>query len=138
MIIRRRHSEDIGFQIAPMIDITWILIIFFMVTMHLVENEFAVEVALPIASSAEVPPDLSGRVVVNIDKGGNYFVGNQPMTVVELTAHLKQRMIQSPPLKVYLRADAGIPAQKTKEFYRACAEATAVEVILASFREGND
>lgn len=138
MIIRRRHSEDIGFQIAPMIDITWILIIFFMVTMHLVENEFAVEVALPIASSAEIPPDLSGRVVVNIDKAGNYFIGNEAMTLVQLTAHLKQRMIQFPPLKVYLRADAGIPAAKTKEFYRACAEATAVEVIIASFREGQN
>lgn len=136
MIIRRRHSEDIGFQIAPMIDITWILIIFFMVTMHLVENEFAFEVALPIASSAEIPPDLNGRVIVNIDKAGQYYVGNDPMTLHELTAYLKQRMIQFPPLKVYLRADAEIPAQKTKEFYRACAEATAVEVIIASFKEG--
>jgi len=138
MIIRRRHSEDVGFQIAPMIDITWILIIFFMVTMHLVENEFAVEVALPIASAAVIPADLSGRVIVNIDKTGTYFVGSQPMNLAELTAYLKQRMIQYPPLKVYLRADATIPAQKTKEFYRACAEATAVEVILASFREGAD
>ena len=135
MIVRRRHSEDIGFQIAPMIDITWILIIFFMVTMHLTENEFAVDVALPVASAAEIPPDMSGRVVVNIDKGGNYFVGNQPMNLAELTAHMKARLIQFPPLKVYLRADAGIPAQKTKEFYRACAEAGAIEVILASFRE---
>jgi len=135
MIVRRRHSEDIGFQIAPMIDITWILIIFFMVTMHLTENEFAVDVALPVASAAEIPPDLSGRVVVNIDGGGHYFVGNQPMTLAELTAHMKMRLIQFPPLKVYLRADAGIPAQKTKEFYRACAEAGAIEVILASFRE---
>jgi biopolymer transport protein ExbD len=138
MIIRRRHSEDIGFQIAPMIDITWILIIFFMVTMHLVENEFAVEVALPIASAAEIPPDMSGRVIVSIDKAGTYFVGNQAMTVAELTAHLKMRLIQFPPLKVYLRADASISAQKTKEFYRACAEASAVEVILASFREGQN
>jgi len=135
MIIRRRHSEDIGFQIAPMIDITWILIIFFMVTMHLTENEFSVDVALPVASAAEIPPDMSGRVVVNIDKGGNYFVGNQPMNLAELTAHMKARLIQFPPLKVYLRADGGIPAQKTKEFYRACAEAGAIEVILASFRE---
>ncbi|MEQ1840283.1 MAG: biopolymer transporter ExbD [Verrucomicrobiales bacterium] len=138
MIIRRRHCEDIGFQIAPMIDITWILIIFFMVTMHLTENEFAVAVALPVASAAEIPPDLGGRVIVNIDRGGNYFVGNQAMTLAELTAYMKARLIQFPPLKVYLRADAGIPAQKTKEFYRACAEAGAVEVILASFRESKN
>jgi biopolymer transport protein ExbD len=136
MIVRRRHSEDIGFQIAPMIDITWILIIFFMVTMHLAENEFAVDVDLPVASAAEIPPDMNGRVIVNIDQSGNYFVGNQPMTLAQLTAHLKMRLIEYPPLKVYLRADSGIPARKTKEFYRTCAEAGAIEVILASFREG--
>ena len=136
MIIRRHHSEDVGFQIAPMIDITWILIIFFMVTMHLAETEFAVEVDLPIASAAEVPLDMNGRVIVNIDQGGAYFVGNHPMTLAQLTAHLKQRLIEYPPLKVYLRADAGIPARITKEFYRTCAEAGAVEVILASFQEG--
>ena len=138
MIIRRRHSEDIGFQIAPMIDITWILIIFFMVTMHLTENEFSVDVALPVASAAEIPEDLQGRVIVNIDKAGNYFVGSEPMSLAQLIAHMKMRLIQFPPLKVYVRADAGIPARKTKEFYRACAEAGAVEVILASFRDGKN
>lgn len=138
MIVRRRHCEDIGFQIAPMIDITWILIIFFMVTMHLAETEFAVELELPVASAAEIPPDMNGRVIVSIDPGGSYFVGNQPMSLAELTGHLKRRLIEFPPLKVYLRADAGIPARKTKEFYRACAEAGAVEVILASFRESGN
>ena len=72
MIIRRHHSEDVGFQIAPMIDITWILIIFFMVTMHLAETEFAVEVDLPIASAAEVPLDMNGRVIVNTFEGPLY------------------------------------------------------------------
>ncbi|RFC44369.1 MAG: biopolymer transport protein ExbD [Verrucomicrobia bacterium] len=138
MILRRRHQEDIGFQIAPMIDITWILIIFFMVTMHLAETEFSVEVDLPIASAAEVPPDMDGRVVVNINQAGNYFVGNAAMTLPELTAHLRIRLLEHPPLKVYLRADADIPAQKTKEFYRACAESGAVEIILASFRDSRN
>ena len=136
MIARRRHCEDIGFQIAPMIDITWILIIFFMVTMHLAENEFSVEVQLPVASAAAVPPDLNDRVVVNIDASGRYQVGQQAMALVQLTAYLKQRMIDHPPLKVYLRADATTSARQIKEFYRACAEATAVEVILATFQEG--
>jgi hypothetical protein len=44
-------------------------------------------------------------------------------------------MIEFPPLKVYLRADAATAAKKTKEFYRACAEAGAVEIVLGTFRE---
>lgn len=135
MKVRRRHVEDIGFQIAPMIDITWILIIFFMVTTQLVESDFDVAVDLPLASAAVVPKDMQGRVIVNVDAAGTYFLGNEPVDLAGLTNHLKRRMIEFPPLKVYLRADAKTPALKTKEFYRACAEAGAIEVVLGTFNE---
>ena len=135
MNVRRRHVEDIGFQIAPMIDITWILIIFFMVTTQLVETDFDVPVDLPIASAAVVPKDMQGRVIVNVDAQGSYYLGNEKVDLAGLTNHLKRRMIEFPPLKVYLRADAKTAAMKTKEFYRACAEAGAIEVVLGTFTE---
>ncbi len=138
MIVRRRHTEDIGFQIAPMIDITWILIIFFMVTTQLSENEFAVDVALPIASASVVPKDLAGRVVINLDASGQYHIGNDPTDLAGLISYLKQRFVDYPPLKVYLRADANTPAARTKEFYRACADAGAVEIVIGAFREGRN
>jgi biopolymer transport protein ExbD len=120
-------------QIAPMVDITWIMIIFFMVTNQIVENEFDVPVELPIASAAVVPKDTAGRVIVNIDSAGGYHIGSQSTDLAGLTAYLKQQMIEYPPLKVYLRADANTPALRTKEFYRACAESGAVEVVLGTF-----
>ena len=135
MIPRRRHSEDIGFQIAPMIDITWILIIFFMVTTHLVDEQFSVDVQLPLASAGEIPKDESGREIVSIDAVGKYFIGSQELSLPQLTAHLKQRMIDVPPLKVYVRADALTPGRQIKDLMRACADATAVEVIFATFKE---
>ena len=135
MKVRRRHTEDIGFQIAPMIDITWILIIFFMVTTQLVENEFDVPVSLPVASAAVVPKEMAGRVVVNVDEEGSFYLGNEKVDLPTLTVRLKQRLDEFPPLKVYLRADANTASLKTKEFYRACAEAGAIEVVLGTFRE---
>jgi biopolymer transport protein ExbD len=120
-------------QIAPMVDITWIMIIFFMVTNQIVENEFEVPVELPIASAAVVPDDTEGRVIINIDTVGTYHIGSEPTDLAGLTAHLKRRLIEHPPLKVYLRADANTPALRTKEFYRACAESGAVEVVLGTF-----
>jgi biopolymer transport protein ExbD len=120
-------------QIAPMVDITWIMIIFFMVTNEIAENEYDVPINLPIASAAVVPEDMSGRVIVNVDAGGSYYLGSEQHSLAELTSHLKRRMIEFPPLKVYLRADATTAALKTKEFYRACAEAGAVEIVLGTF-----
>lgn len=133
MMIRRRQVDDVGMQIAPMVDITWIMIIFFMVTNQIVENEFDVPLELPVATAAVVPEDAAGRVIVNLNAAGAYHIGSEPTDLAGLTAHLKRRMIEFPPLKVYLRADANTPAQRTKEFYRACAEAGAVEVVLGTF-----
>lgn len=120
-------------QIAPMVDITWIMIIFFMVTNEIVENEFDVPLDLPIASAAVVPKDTAGRVIVNIDASGGYHIGSEATDLAGLTAHLKRQMIEYPPLKVYMRADADTAALRTKEFYRACAQAGAVEVVLGTY-----
>jgi biopolymer transport protein ExbD len=133
MMLRRRQTDDVGMQIAPMVDITWIMIIFFMVTNEIVENEFDIPVELPIATAAVVPRDTEGRVIVNIDSAGGYHIGSEATDLAGLTAHLKRRLIEHPPLKVYLRADAQTAALRTKEFYRACAEAGAVEVVLGTF-----
>jgi biopolymer transport protein ExbD len=135
MMIRRRAIDDVGMQIAPMVDITWIMIIFFMVTNEIAENEYNVPINLPIATAAVVPEDMAGRVIVNLDQQGSYFLGNDRLDLAELTSQLKRRMIEFPPLKVYLRADAKTAALKTKEFYRACAEAGAVEIVLGTFNQ---
>lgn len=134
-MLRRRLVEDVGMQIAPMVDITWIMIIFFMVTNQITENQYDVPIDLPLASAAVVPEDMEGRVIVNLDKNGVFYLGNEPLDLPDLTSELKRRMIQFPPLKVYLRADANTAALKTKEFYRACAEAGAVEIVLGTFNQ---
>jgi biopolymer transport protein ExbD len=92
-----------------------------------------VPVNLPLASAAVVPEDQAGRVIVNLDQSGNYYLGSEPLGLPELTSQLKRRMIEFPPLKVYLRADANTAALRTKEFYRACAEAGAIEIVLGTF-----
>jgi biopolymer transport protein ExbD len=135
MMIRRRAIDDVGMQIAPMVDITWIMIIFFMVTNEIAENEYDVPIKLPIATAAVVPDEMAGRVIVNLDAQGSYFLGNEKLDLAELTSQLKRRMIEFPPLKVYLRADANTAALRTKEFYRACAEAGAVEIVLGTFNQ---
>lgn len=132
-MIRKRFTDDVGMQIAPMVDITWIMIIFFMVTNQIKENEYDVPINLPIASAANVPEDMEGRVIVNLDEAGTFYLGAQPLALPELTAQLKRRMIEFPPLKVYLRADAETAALKTKQFYKACTEAGAVEIVLGTF-----
>ena len=127
--MRRMHHEEIGLQIAPMIDVTLLLLFFFMLSGKLTNNAKMININVPMASAARVPDDMGDRDIVNIDENGQYFSGSDPVTTKQLTAHLKERFKNYPPLKLYVRADANTPAKKVKELMAIASEAGAIEVI---------
>lgn len=133
--LRRPHAEEVGLQIAPMIDVVMLLLFFFMLTGKLMQGQKMRTLDLPRATSAVIPKDVSGRDILNVDGEGRIFAGEQEMDLKELKAYLKQRLIDYPPLKIYVRADARTPAKQIKKIMEAAAEGGAVEVIIASHQK---
>jgi len=115
-----------------MIDMTFLLLIFFMVTTKMSKEQVKMDVRLPTATAAVIPDDLSERDIINIDAAGQIHVANSPVNREQLAAHLNARFANAPPLKVYLRADRDTPAQTIRDFMKLAAEAGAVTVIFAS------
>lgn len=135
MLLRRRPQDEVSFQLAPMIDMTFLLLVFFMVTTKISKEQVKLDVKLPIASNAVTPKDLSNRDIVNIDEAGQYYVSDRAVTTAELKAYLKQRFINFPPLRLYIRADLRTPARKIKETMRMAADAGAIDVIFGSYQK---
>ena len=127
--MRRVHHEEIGLQIAPMIDVTLLLLFFFMLSGKLTKSAKMMNINVPTASAARIPDNMGDRDVINIDENGQFFAGNDLMTTKQLTAHLKERFKNYPPLKLYVRADATTPAKKVKELMAIASDAGAIEVI---------
>jgi biopolymer transport protein ExbD len=135
MKIAKRQEDEIGFQLAPMIDMTFLLLIFFMVTTKISKDQVKVDIKLPTAMNATIPDDLSNRDIISIDGTGQYYIGQTPATKKELTTHLKERFKVTPPLRIYVRADQGTPAKQIKELMRIAAEAGAVNVIFGTYKD---
>ena len=58
---------SIGFNMTPMIDVVFLLIIFFLVSSHLAQQETQVTVDLPDASSSDRPEEEDvRRLFINI------------------------------------------------------------------------
>jgi biopolymer transport protein ExbD len=130
---RRMHRvqhEEVGLQIAPMIDVTLLLLFFFMLSGKLTKGAKLLEINIPTAASAKVPREMGDRDIINIDENGQLFSGNQPVTSKQLTLHLKERFKNYLPLKLYVRADARTPGRQIKEVMKIAAEAGAIEVIF--------
>ena len=128
--LRRPYVEDIGLQIAPMVDVTLLLLFFFMLTGKLTQGQKLLKIKLPNAESSVVPENMGDRVVINVDDRGNILNGDQPATLLQLKSYLKQRFINYPPLKLYIRADERTEAKLIKQVIAAGAEAGAIEVVF--------
>jgi biopolymer transport protein ExbD len=133
--IEKKDEDEVGFQLAPMIDMTFLLLIFFMVTTKITKEQVKVDIKLPTASNATIPDDLSNRDIISIDGDGNYHIGQKPASKKELTAHLKERFKVTPPLRIYVRADQNTPGKQIKELMRIASEAGAVNVIFGTYKD---
>jgi biopolymer transport protein ExbD len=134
MKITRKAEENVGFQLAPMIDMTFLLLIFFMVTTKISKEQIKEEIKLPVASNALIPPEASNRDIISIDDRGRYFIGQTPADKKELADHLKKRFENFPPLRLYIRADKNTPGKQIKEVMKMAADAGAIDVIFGSYQ----
>lgn len=88
------QRTPLRFNITPLIDVVFLLIIFFLVASHFVRSEQAEPVDLPLAGSGKIDVENSPyRLTVTISRDGNYFIGGEPQaeaTVFERVAELRQ------------------------------------------------
>jgi biopolymer transport protein ExbD len=132
---KRRLENEVGFQLAPMIDMTFLLLIFFMLTSTITNMKVKTDVVVPVAPSAVVPKDASNRFLINIDAKGDFFIGDTRVSEKKLSRELKRRFRNNPPLQLYIRADRAVEAVRIKKLMRLATEAGAIKVILATTRK---
>ncbi len=135
MKLAKKQEDEIGFQLAPMIDMTFLLLIFFMVTTKISKEQVKLDIKLPTAANATIPSDLSNRDIISIDGDGNYHIGQRLTDKKELTAYLKERFKVTPPLRIYVRADKDTPGKQIKELMRIASEAGAINVIFGTYKD---
>jgi biopolymer transport protein ExbD len=103
----RRHArpEVYGFQIAPMVDILLVLLVFFIVTWNFSLAEKELDVKIPTASNAKATDPYVGQVVVNVKTDGSLVFNHKPITGDELVAKLRELAKLYPDQAVILRGD---------------------------------
>lgn len=120
MNFRKRKSDDsdLLIDIAPLIDVVFILLIFFMVTTTF-SRESELQIKLPEASRQEDPQEAPDTIHISIDAQGHYFVGDKALindSVETLKAALKKELERFPDNKsppVLLNADGAALHQAT-------------------------
>lgn len=104
-------SPGVTFDMTPMIDIVFLLIIFFMMASELTSLQSAGEVTLPEAREAELPARVDRyRITITILAQGTYLVAGEDRTLLELRQVLRSEVDAAgtagrPLPSVHVRAD---------------------------------
>ncbi len=106
MNFRKRISlESSGFQMAPMVDVVFLLLCFFITTQIFSQWETEIDVTLPTATSGETPQRLPGEIIINITADGVTSVNQRVLDHDQLRALLRDLAVLYPGQPVKLRAD---------------------------------
>ena len=84
----KREEISLGVSIAPLIDIVFLLLIFFMLTSH-IEIIPGIDITLPDITERGSDTSVE-NVVVALDREGNYYLNKEMIELKELFHRLKE------------------------------------------------
>jgi biopolymer transport protein ExbD len=134
MRLKRKDQPTEDFAMTPMIDMVFLLLVFFMCVSSLAQADKKLKLDLPESAESKVPEDLTGRGVVSVDANGRVYLGATPVELEGLTDAVRVELARRPGLRVLVRAERSVAFRDIKRVLKACAEAGAGEVIYATFQ----
>ncbi|HWL14705.1 MAG TPA: biopolymer transporter ExbD [Opitutus sp.] len=112
---RHRTSHPIAdLNVTNLIDLGFILLVIFMITASMVQQEQSIQVNLPSESKREQEKpdkDLTFQSIA-IDKRGQFFFGNTPVAFEDLGPRLQELARRPKPPVIRIRADFSLQYQQ--------------------------
>lgn len=126
----RRHKKGIlELNIAPLIDMVFILLIFFLVTTSFV-RETGIEVNRPTASTASANP--KAPILIAVDARNRVFMDHREIDVRAVRANTERALADNPGGAVVVVADTASSTGTAIRVMDGCRMAGAANVALAA------
>jgi biopolymer transport protein ExbD len=129
-----RQPEPAGMQLAPMIDIVFLLLIFFIVSWQFSKSETELSVSVPTATEGAEPERVQGEIIINVFADGGIKVEglavDQPQLLEKLSNIAKQ--YQNQPVRI--RGDGNVAYQRIVEVIDTCQKAGIWNISFATQR----
>jgi len=129
-------------DIAPLVDVVFLLLVFFMSIWQAAHIEVKAELSLPKAMQGD--PELQrdrDRLIVNVDKVGDYYVAGARLPGERLRALLAEEALRSRDVEgfaerpIFIRADADLAFGRIQDIMLMCRDARIWKLSLRTKRE---
>jgi biopolymer transport protein ExbD len=126
--------EAPGFQIAPMVDIVFLLLIFFLVTWNFARYETELDVKVPTAKEGKESRRSVGEVIINVKNDGSIVINRKTISAEELGGTLRKISELYPDQAVVLRGDQSADYRHIVAVLDICRAANIWNVAFATGR----
>lgn len=128
----RAQPEPAQFQIAPMVDIVFLLLIFFLVTWNFARYETELDVKVPTAREGQENRRRVGEVILNVKSDGSIIMNRRTLNPEELRGALARIAELYPDQAVILRGDENVDYRHVVEVLDICRSANIWNVAFAT------
>ncbi len=127
MKFNAKMPDYIGFQLAPMLDVVFLLLIFFVVTQKFILNEQDLKVKVPTApKTTEEASRAIDEIIINArEENGELIItiDREVFTREKLLSMLQRMVAVNPNQPVRIRGDAEMRWQKVADVISTCSQA---------------
>lgn len=128
MPLKTSQDDQIQLNLTPMIDVVFLLIIFFMVATKFTEIDRSIELELPKVGSAGEAAVPNKPKAVTVFADGRIELDGKSVDRATLVTQLTASRQAMPDLDVILHGDANCPFQHVADTLAACHEAEVTQI----------
>ena len=108
MQFRREEEDNFALEMTPMIDVVFLLIIFFMVSTVFVDFSRRMDINLPTSKSSVIDETVKS-LEIEMSKGKKILMGGKPLTLLGLETTLAKMEFKGKKQSAIIRADKTLP-----------------------------
>lgn len=128
---RHTPEEMPTINLTSMIDVLFLLIIFFVVGTKFIETERQIELKLPQVKPGDALTAAPEKKVINVYRDGQITLDRKPVSLEQLTSELKQATSQYRALGVLVRGDGATAFERVAHVLSACKNAGIADLAIA-------
>lgn len=138
MKFKRPEPEPAAFQLAPMIDIVFLLLIFFIVTWQFSRDELDLKISVPSSSDSKEQRSRSFReIIINVREDGRTYVNGEEVDQDALFRKLSAITDVDRDQAIRVRGDANTDFQYVVEVMDICTRAGVWNISFATQRSAS-
>ena len=123
MPMKMHHDQLPELNLTSMIDVLFLLIIFFIAGTQFTERERKIQLEVPRVGTAQNLPNAAAQRVIHVYADGEVVVDGKTFTLDELRSQLADEVGRTPELSVLVRGDGAASLQDAAAVLAACADA---------------